>query len=127
MNNNIIKLAINQAKQIISPTNRYGGFFRHSAILFHKKHIYNIGRNYKNKTSPHSPNEYKTIHAELDALLGVDRKNLIGSSMLVIRIGAKDNLTMSKPCIHCQHLIKNAGIKTLFYSNQNGQIIRERV
>ncbi len=63
----------------------------------------------------------------MNAIIGSYLTDLKDASLLVVRIDANRNITMSKPCPACMHLIRAAGIKDLFYSNFEGKIIKERV
>jgi deoxycytidylate deaminase len=49
--------------------------------------------------------------------------------IVVIRLGGDthSNFVNSKPCMHCINYMKNLGIKKIYYSNQLGEIIHEKV
>jgi len=48
-----------------------------------------------------------------------------GVSIIVIRWNGK-NFINSKPCKHCSSLIKSIGIKSVLYSDQDGNIVHEK-
>ena len=88
-------------------------------VLFDKKVILSKGHNTSQKSSrklhpkfqrwPHS------VHAEVDSILKA-RKDLKGSSLLVIRVNSKQQFRLSKPCLNCMKYIEYVGIKKIFYS-----------
>lgn len=122
----ILKLAILQAQKAIS-LNPKRKVYRHGSVLFSGKRILNCGRNFMSKTHPKSNSEWGKIHAELDCILGVARDILENSNLLVIRLSAFGDLVMSRPCPNCMDLIRAANIKNIFYSNNQGQIVKERI
>ncbi len=116
---NIIKLAVLQAQKVES---RYNNNFRLGSVLFSKNKIINVGRNYPNRTHPKSTTLFQKVHAEFDCVWGVPRNYLYKSDLLVVRIGTKNNLTMSKPCKYCMELLFNCKIRNVFWSNEVGNI-----
>lgn len=84
-----------------------------------------------------------TTHSEIDSLLKRIRSRkrrylvfqklqkdyeLKGSSIVVIRYSRNTGLLQnSKPCENCLTIMKNVGIKHVYYSDSNGQIIKEKV
>lgn len=64
-------------------------------------------------------------HAELSALLPLmNRKNIEWNKVkLYIYRETKDGVkSMARPCPSCQRLIRNLGIKKIFYTTENGYI-----
>lgn len=61
-------------------------------------------------------------HAEMNALHGVDRKVINGSSMLVVRLDKNGNLKSAKPCYACGRALYDAGVRKVFYTSYNGTI-----
>jgi len=53
-------------------------------------------------------------------------RHLNKSSIVVIR-HKNGKLTMSKPCKNCISFMKTLGIKKIYYSNENGNIIVENI
>jgi deoxycytidylate deaminase len=83
----------------------------------------------KNRTHPRSKSEF-SIHAELDALLGERWESDVSffrMDMYVVRITKGGKLATSKPCEDCMVLIKEAGLKSVTYINEEGEIIVERL
>lgn len=95
--------------------------FRIGAVIADKKdRILGMGFN-SLKTHPifGSKPGYQTLHAEGAAMYSVSKMGNIdlleGSIMYVYR----HNHQMAKPCVHCQKLIANYGIKEVYYSEKN--------
>jgi len=97
--------------------------FHHGCIIYNKKHIISTGSNKKRSNGILAKYGYYNclLHAESDAILKADRNELKGASLLVIRIG-KSKLCNSKPCSHCMALIKESGIKEVYYSGPDGEL-----
>jgi len=56
-----------------------------------------------------------SLHAEHDALRRCKTK---AKTLMVVRFDKKGELTGSKPCYHCFQLIKQYGIKKVYYSEK---------
>lgn len=67
----------------------------------------------------------KTFHAEHD-VINKTKNNLRNSTIIVIRWNGT-RLMNSKPCCRCCALMKTYKIKNVIYSDENGEIIIERV
>lgn len=92
---------------------------RLSAIIFDNSfNIISVGYNKWLLKGHYSSKPYNTsIHAEVDAILGIPKQDLWGSSILVFRY----NFGLAKPCRCCMKVIQSAGIQNIFYSNgKNG-------
>ena len=76
----------------------------------------------------HFHNEFKTLHAEMVAILRVKNKKLLKRSTLyVTRLNKDDELMMSKPCKICTDIMKSFGVKEVCYSDTVGNWITEQV
>jgi tRNA(Arg) A34 adenosine deaminase TadA len=62
-------------------------------------------------------------HAEVGAI----RKAKNIDTLLVVRMNKSESLINSRPCPICRNLIKDSGVKHLYYSNSIGEIEYERV
>lgn len=95
--------------------------YRHGALLVRGGSILNSAYNknshigwanrFRAKACGHA-----THHAELGAILGVDRSKTAGADVYVVRIGRAGNLKMSKPCQMCQSVLAHMGVKRVYYS-----------
>jgi len=89
------------------------------AVIVKKNRVLSIGFN-RNRTHPKSPHKFKYLHAEIDAIIGLDFKDLYGSVIYVYREDKLGRLALSKPCESCMEAIKASGIKYLCYTIDNG-------
>jgi len=48
-------------------------------------------------------------------------------NLIVIRVNHKGNLVNARPCHNCVDMLRACGIKNIFYSTHNGDIICEKV
>jgi len=98
------------------------GNFRHGAVLVKGGAIINLGINsekYSSIGSKHRPEEkgHSTYHAEIKALLGLDRSQTKGAVMYVARASKNAHEDrMSKPCAMCHALMEERGISRVYYS-----------
>lgn len=77
------------------------------------------------------------IHAEHDAINKLKplykKKNLESINLLVIRLSKNNKLQNSKPCVNCIKTLKTLPqkkgykIKNIYYSNDNGLIIKSSI
>lgn len=102
---------------------------RIGAVVFKGKRILGRGHNEirSSTLSMKHRNWHESLHAEQAALLNLDWSTLSGCSILVLRYNKHGELGLCKPCPMCSKLIKYVGIKSVYYSDDNGQIICEKV
>lgn len=88
------------------------------AIIYSGSRVLAWGLNNPYKTHPKSTNPYKTIHAELDAILRASRfgHDLSDVSLYIHRVRRDGKDGLSKPCKWCERLISHAGIKEVSWS-----------
>jgi len=60
-----------------------------------------------------------TLHAEEHAI-NMCKSNTKGATIFVLRVNSQGKLRNSKPCPECMATIKRAGIKTIYYTTNNG-------
>lgn len=100
-----------------------GHDFHVVALLYRGKSLIKIGTNLK-KTHPKSYKEYPRggarafLHAEGNVL----RFSRPGDKLIVLRFHKNGDLSMAKPCEHCQKAIKKHQISEVFYSDFDGNI-----
>jgi deoxycytidylate deaminase len=95
---------------------------RHGAVIVRKSVPISTGWN-KNKTHPAAVNYYsRCIHAELAAIIALNRVDLTGTHIYVARImrSKGEPLGLSRPCKQCMTMIHDAGIKRLYYTDRQG-------
>jgi deoxycytidylate deaminase len=61
-------------------------------------------------------NTLQHLHAELDAIIGVEKDQLEGSTIYVCRRLRNGDVGISRPCAMCQKLIEAAGISLVYFS-----------
>jgi len=110
--NNLINIAINEAHKS-NHKQKVG------CVIFNKKRILSKGHNTSQKSLRKLHPKFQrypfSVHAEVDSIIKA-RKDLKGSSILVIRINKKNQFRLSKPCLKCLQYIRYVGIKNIFYS-----------
>jgi deoxycytidylate deaminase len=96
--------------------------YKHAAALINKNQEICYGYN-KLK------NPIITVHAEMDVLFtGLNKvKNIKGMDLIVIRTTKNFVLGNSRPCNHCIEKMIKIGIRKVYYSNSNGEIVCEYV
>ena len=97
-----------------------------AVLVINNKHYF-ASHNYVNKTHPlikkHYPNHVQSIHAELNALIKYNEVRfgrLLGAKMYVYREDRHGVMKNSKPCKSCEKLMKEAGIRKVYYSITSG-------
>lgn len=93
---------------------------RLGAVIVQQGNVISVGYNRNFKTHPISKAFHRTIHAEMDAIIGVDRASLEGATIFVYREDRHGIIKMAKPCEHCQLILNEFGIKKVFYTTQDG-------
>jgi deoxycytidylate deaminase len=103
--------------------------YRHGACLLKGNKIYSVGINRYIKEIILNNKLIKfTVHAEMDALYKYDGKNIKGMDILIIRIGKlgdSSKLRNSRPCNSCIEKMAQRGIRKVYYSNEDGDIVYE--
>jgi len=110
-----IDLAAKMANQSCDPVNRHGAVLVKGSSVLNASHNKNsfcsFGQRFREKGTGVS-----TMHAELGAILGMDRKITEGATVYVARLGKRGNLKLSKPCSMCYSAMKHVGIKKVVYT-----------
>lgn len=90
------------------------------AVVVKKNEEISFGFNDMKKTHPRATSPFKTLHAEIDALIGKSWDELEGSDVYVYREFKSGQLAMSKPCPSCELALRRAGIRRVFYTTNGG-------
>lgn len=72
---------------------------------------------------PDSTNTKNTIHAECDAILHLCDYNNINWNkvhIFIYRIKNKTGFGLARPCKSCEAMIRDLGIKNIYYTTENG-------
>ncbi len=104
------------------------GNFRHGAVLVRGGAIINVGINSEKYSSigakhRHESKGVATYHAELKAMLNIDRALTKGATIYVARSSKRTHEDrLSKPCSMCHAVMEERGISQVFYT-VNDEII----
>ena len=90
------------------------------AVIVKKNRVISVGYNKPRKTHPKSKHPFSTIHAELDAILGVSRKDLKDATIYVYREYKNGNPALARPCKYCWMHLEEVGIKKVYYTCSGG-------
>lgn len=88
------------------------------AVVVDGSKIISVGAN-KLKTHPKSTHPYRSLHAEMAAIIAA-HQDLSKCSMYVYREIKSGVPAIAKPCIYCQLMIQEAGLKHVYYSTDGG-------
>jgi tRNA(Arg) A34 adenosine deaminase TadA len=120
----MIKLAIHEAEQSTHIKARVG------AVIFRKKSVLASAHNkpfaWSNRLAPQFRKWAVGIHAEAAAILS-SRTDLRGAEILVVRIGRQGLLRMAKPCQWCWAYLQYVGIKSVTFTDENGQFTTMKI
>lgn len=107
-------------------------FYKESSLL-KKANILSFGFNKVGDVEGNEPG----IHAEHDAILKLKplerKKRLVNINILVIRMSKRNKIQSSKPCANCIQKMKSLPekkgykIKNVYYSNDEGDIIKSNL
>ena len=95
--------------------------FKIGAVVAKGKRIISVGYNQMHKTHPrmYKQNPKKKLHAELHAIIGIYKTDLTNATVYVYRERLDGLIGLSKPCIYCQVILEEAGIKKVFFTDPN--------
>ena len=106
--------------------------YKHGAVLVRAGAVINTSCN-KNKYKAWA-NQFRkkqrghaTVHAEIGAILGLDRSVTEGATIYVVRVVKCGDLKNSKPCPMCEAAMQYVGIKKVVYSSEDGKIETMRI
>ena len=108
------------------------GKFRHGAVLVKGNSVRSVSCN-KHRHCSFGARFRKegygeaTLHAELGAILGMDRSTTQGSDVYVARINREGEARISKPCPMCEAAMRHVGVRRVYYTNEDGKIERMRL
>lgn len=88
-------------------------------VIVNKNSVISVGFN-QLKTHSKSPHKYKMLHAEISALLGNTYRELKGCTAYIYREHRSGEKALAKPCPSCEIALKEAGIKKVCYTTEEG-------
>lgn len=90
------------------------------AVIVDKKgKVEGVGFNNPKKTHPFSNNTWRTLHAEVSAILNAG-EDCVGCDIYIYRELKSGEPANAKPCRFCMELIQKAGIVNVYYSDEGG-------
>lgn len=103
-------------------------YYKHAAALMSGDTIYSSGANkFVKEIKMNDQTYYKTMHAEITVFEKLPKKKVRGMDILVIRINKNLALRNSRPCNQCIDKLSKLGIRKVYYSNEEGNIVWEFV
>lgn len=98
------------------------------AVIFKGKRILASGRNELRSSTVKHRKWKNSLHAEIAALTKLDWSTIKGASILVVKVSRTEGfLSNARPCDNCMATLKYVGIKTVYYTNEDGEIICEKL
>lgn len=94
--------------------------FRLGACLAKKGRVVSVGYNQMDKTHPRQQSKYPFLHAETHSLIGLRYEETVGCDLYVVRIDREGKLKNAKPCASCMNVIEAAGIRRIYYTDEDG-------
>ena len=89
-----------------------------SCVIANKSNVISLGYN-QLKTHTQSTHPYRSLHAEMAALIGLPYEQTKGCTAYVYRETKAGVKGLSKPCPACMLALKTAGIRKVVYSTHN--------
>lgn len=108
------------------------GDYRHGAVLVRGGSVINTSPNKDShcafaKRFRRRDFGHATVHAEVGAILGLDRSTTEGTTLYVARIGKAGDFRMSKPCDMCEAILKHCGVKKVIFTIDNKEVGRYKL
>lgn len=113
----VLKRHFNLAKKLASKSDHHS--YRLGCVIFKGSKVLSLGYN-QIKTHTQSPHDWKMIHAEFHALLGVAVCDLRGASACVYRESRSGRVGLAKPCKGCESLLFGAGLRKVYFTTDTG-------
>ena len=99
--------------------------FRLGSVLVNKNSIVSVGNNsYKTHPLLKHRTEWPFLHAEQHAIIKRGLDNCEGLDLYVVRILKNLSYAISYPCTVCKVLIKEVGIRNVYYIDVKGNFAR---
>ena len=99
--------------------------YRLGSVLVNKNSIMSVGNNsYKTHPLLKHRTEWPFLHAEQHAIIKRGLDNCEGLDLYVVRILKNLSYAISYPCTVCKILIKEVGIRNVYYIDVKGNFAR---
>lgn len=90
------------------------------AVIARGNKLISVGFNRK-RTHPLSKTRFANIHSELSAIINA-RGDTKGAEIYIYRETKDGKPALARPCIHCQALIREFGLKVSYYTSESGYV-----
>ncbi len=100
---------------------------KHASCLMKGDKVVSVGVNKYFQVKVNQTTMNLSIHAEINALASTRIFQTKGMDILVIRVSKTLVLRNSRPCNACIDKLKQKGIRNVYYSNSDGDIVYEFV
>ena len=118
----LIQLAIQEA---YAGKSKGYGTFHHGSIIVTNNRI--LGRGYNHPRTTYNGKQQLSMHAEVCALSRSHIKPRKTLDIYVVRINNAGSLVQSRPCSKCIPILKDIGVRKVYYSGSDGCIYVEQV
>lgn len=117
----ILELCRNLAYQSVHPLQRHGAVLTKGGKIINASCNVNRYRAFADRFW-HKKFAHGTVHAEIGAILGLDRSVTENSTVYVVRVNGDGKFRNSRPCDMCQSALSFCGVRTIFFTNENGEL-----
>ena len=100
--------------------------YRVGAALYKGSRLISTGWN-STKTHSRSNGRRKGYHAEFSALIGSSKVDTAGATIYVTRVYKDGSFAIARPCKHCRKMLESAGVKTVWYTDRDGNFQKEKL
>lgn len=114
-------------------------YHQHGAVLFNGHRVLGLGYNRVDRSKTQFREMMFSTHAEQDCIQrfsyvikkGTKKyrniSNVKNYDILVVRISKSGSLVNSRPCDDCIKKLLSLGVNRIYYSNDKGEVIREKL
>lgn len=99
--------------------------YKLGAVLYDRKGRIINAKGNQRKTHPKllRYSDHPFLHAESHCILAHGLDNCEGLDLFVCRIGRSGSFRLAKPCDSCSRLIQDVGLRSVWYTTDEGNII----
>lgn len=116
------KKQVDKFIEMAKKASRHGKHDRYlvGAVLVKNGNVLSIGSN-SNKTHPFMGR--RTTHAEIACMIGRRWQDFKHATMFVARTSKVNcRVGMARPCPTCRHVLRDFGIKSIYFTSENGVV-----
>ena len=97
------------------------------AFIVRKNKVLSVGYNSRKTNTIAKHYKMQMTHAECHAIIRCPENEIKGSTLIVVRARPSGKPGTARPCINCSKVIKDSGIKQVFYTTTNDEVILENI